>query len=79
MTLLAGIGCLARVKPLKIVGGILMLVTWPIVWIFDFGSTLEMYGSFRSDTLILIYFLCLIGFIFTCIAVLTFPIRKPTN
>ena len=76
-TLLAAIGCLARVKALKIVGGILMLVNFPIVWILDFATLIEWYSE--NITFIVIYLLRFVGFLFVCIAVLAFPIRRVKN
>lgn len=73
-TLLAAIGCLARVKALKIVGGILMLVNFPIVWILDFATLIEWYSE--NIAFIVIYLLRFVGFLFACIAVLALPIRR---
>ena len=72
-TLLAGIGCLARIKALKIVGGILMIVNFPIVRILYFAVEIERYGANALDLEDVLYFL---GCIFVCIAVLAFPIRR---
>ena len=76
--ILAAIGCLVRVKALKIIGGILMLVNIPIVWFLEFGTMLDRLSRYNSSHLP-VYFLRLIGFIFLCIAVLAFPIRKLKN
>lgn len=72
-TLLAGIGCLARVKALKIVGGILMVINFPLVRFLYFAVEIERYGANALDLEDVLYFL---GCIFVCIAVLTFPIRR---
>ena len=69
-TIMAGIGSLARVKGLKIAGGILMLIFFFFTQIYF--SLRSLYSPFRTiETLF--YFL---GGIFACIAVLTFPIRR---
>ena len=72
-TVLAAIGCLARVKALKIVGGILMLVFFVLAYILEVGYWISMAGIqyLRVDTLL--YFL---GFLLVCVAVLLFPIRR---
>lgn len=72
-TVLAAIGCLARVKALKIVGGILMLVFFVLAYILEVGYWISMAGIqyLRVDT-----FLYFFGFLLVCVAVLLFPIRR---
>ena len=71
-TVLTAIGCLARVKVLKILGGILMLVSY-LLYVVVYVAMV--FSAFRYLSNIL-YFL---GILFVCIAVLTFPIRKAKN
>ena len=72
-TVLAAIGCLARVKAMKIVGGILMLVFFVLAYILEVGYWISMAGIqyLRVDT-----FLYFLGFLLVCVAVLLFPIRR---
>ena len=70
---LAAVGCLARVKALKIVGGILMLVNFPLVWFLSLIPMLNRLGVRGVQLQTILYFL---GMLFVCIAVLAFPIRR---
>ena len=74
--ILAGIGCLARVKALKIVGGILTLMNFILVRLLFFGFTAEQTGTNPIDLEDVLY---LFGCVFLCVAILVFPIRKPKN
>lgn len=75
-TVLAAIGCLARVKALKIVGGILMLVNFVLLWVLELLPWMDWYGSGYFQPINVLYF---VGILFACIAVLAFPLRRVRN
>ena len=72
--ILAGIGCLTRVKGLKIAGAIITLVS--VFGIAGVYMDMRIF-EFHNDEEKAMEVLAVLGMMFACIGVICFPLRKP--